>query len=231
MAGALIVRGNRLPTEKSSGDIDTLLKRRDGTDMRERILVLQQIQYACLDDNGNVRKDSQGNVVWDCPANDKNPHYGVESYDQFGPGSWAASGRYTSINGTILPTFVTRAGDVERWRIVHAGVRDTISLEFRKLKQEVTVARINSLMKAALTASSGMNCTGNPIPYHVIADDGLTRATVWQTTLATLHNPAIATTCSWCSRKPDATALPTPRARLRPASPRRRRAGNCWEWF
>src|SRR5207302_507082 len=31
MAGALIVRGNRLPTAQSNGDIDTLLKKHDGT--------------------------------------------------------------------------------------------------------------------------------------------------------------------------------------------------------
>ena len=42
MAGALIVRGNRLPTALANGDVDTLLK-----GMTERILVMQQIQYAC----------------------------------------------------------------------------------------------------------------------------------------------------------------------------------------
>jgi FtsP/CotA-like multicopper oxidase with cupredoxin domain len=186
MAGALIVRGSRLPTENTNGDIDTLLKRRDGSSMRERVLVFQQIQYACLDDKGNVREDSQGNVIWNCPADDKNPLYGVESYDQFGPGSWEASGRYTSINGAILPTFATRAGDIERWRMIHAGVRNTISLEFRKLK-EGAAARIDSLKAADADRFIGENCAGDPIPYHVIADDGLTRASAWPTTLTTLQ--------------------------------------------
>jgi L-ascorbate oxidase len=178
MAGALIVRGNRLPSEKANGDIDTLLKRRDGADLRERVLVLQQIQYYCPKPGGS--KDS----VWDCKEGETGV---IESYDNFGPGTWAQSGRYTSINGAILPTFVTRTGDIERWRMIHAGVRDTISLEFRKLKQEVSAGSINTLKAADADRFISENCTGDPIPYHVIADDGLTRASAWQTSLTTLQ--------------------------------------------
>src|SRR5262249_40044634 len=54
MAGALIVRADRPPTPDANGDIDTLLKNRDGTPLAERVLVLQQIQYACLDAAGNI---------------------------------------------------------------------------------------------------------------------------------------------------------------------------------
>jgi len=188
MAGALIVRGDRLPGEKTNGDIDTLLVSRNGRPMAERILVLQQIQYACLDDNGKVKKDSKGNIIWNCPSdpNSKTGTYGIESYDQFGPGSWAESGRYTSINGEILPTFKhAKAGEIERWRLVHGGVRDTISLEFRKLK--AGAPSINSLKTADADRYIGDNCTGDPIPYHVIASDGLTMAAAWQTTLTTLQ--------------------------------------------
>ncbi|CAI8817547.1 L-ascorbate oxidase [Methylococcus capsulatus] len=177
MAGALIVRGNRLPSEKTNGDIDTLLKRRDGAEMRERVLVFQQIQYYCPKPNGN--KDS----VWDCKEGETGV---IESYDNFGPGTWAASGRYTSINGTILPTFFAKAGDIERWRMIHAGVRDTISLEFRKLK-EIAAASVNNLKAADADRFISENCTGDPIPYNVIADDGLTRASAWPTTLTTLQ--------------------------------------------
>jgi FtsP/CotA-like multicopper oxidase with cupredoxin domain len=42
MAGALIVRGTPLPTADRHGDIDTLL-----TGFGERVIVFQQIQYAC----------------------------------------------------------------------------------------------------------------------------------------------------------------------------------------
>lgn len=187
MAGALIVRGDRLPSEKTNGDIDTLLKNQGGSAFRERILVLQQMQYACLDDNGKVKRDSNDKIIWNCPADpaDKFGIYGVESYDQFGPRSWEQSGRYTSINGEILPTFLAKAGEIERWRIIHAGVRNTISLEFRRLR--AAAPTINALKAADADRYIRDNCVGDPIPYHVIADDGLTRAAAWQTSLTTLQ--------------------------------------------
>ncbi|MDF2389118.1 multicopper oxidase domain-containing protein [Nostoc ellipsosporum NOK] len=175
MAGALIVRGDRLPSESANGDIDTLLK---GADIKERVLVLQQIPYACgLDVNQNV--------IWACEPNQTGE---IESYNGFGPSgpnSWLGSGRYTSINGLILPTFLAKSGEIERWRMIHAGLRETISLEFRKL--EDTAPSINTLRAADADRYIGKNCTGKPIDYHVIADDGLTRSQAWQTRLTTLQ--------------------------------------------
>ncbi|PPD28239.1 MAG: L-ascorbate oxidase, partial [Methylomonas sp.] len=177
MAGAWIIRGQRLPTETSNGDIDTLLKQPDGKAMRERVLVLQQIQYYCPKPSGNSES------IWNCGKDETGV---IESYANFGPGTWAASGRYTSINGLVLPTFFTKAGEIERWRMIHAGVRDTISLEFRRLKPGVS-SDINSFKAADADRFISDNCTGDPIPYHVIADDGLTRASAWQTRLTTLQ--------------------------------------------
>lgn len=194
MAGALIVRGDRLPTEKVNGDIDTLLKNKDGSAMTERVLVLQQIQYACLNadprksqSNNYIEKTVDGNnVIWDCPANAPDAIYGVESYDQFGPGSWAKSGRYTSINGEILPTFKSaKAGVVERWRLIHAGVRDTIRLKFIRMK--AGAPGFDKVRAGDAEQYIQDNCIGDPIPYHVIANDGLTRAAAWKTDLTTLQ--------------------------------------------
>lgn len=57
---------------------------------------------------------------------------GIEGYDQFGPETWINSGRYTSINGQVLGEMPkAQAGAPERWRLIHAGVRDTINLEIR----------------------------------------------------------------------------------------------------
>jgi FtsP/CotA-like multicopper oxidase with cupredoxin domain len=191
MAGALIVRGDRLPTESAHGDIDTLLKDREGRALPQRVLVLQQIQYACLDDKGaiKVRKDAQGNVIaWVCDPGDTG---GIEFYDDpggnglFGPGTWEQSGRYTSINGLVLPTFVTRAGQIERWRLIHAGVRDTIALQFLRLKP--TAPGVDRLAVAEAQRFISDNCTGEPVPYHLIASDGLTMAAAQKTTLATLQ--------------------------------------------
>ncbi|MBD2435556.1 multicopper oxidase domain-containing protein [Nostoc sp. FACHB-110] len=193
MAGALIVRGDRLPSEKTNGDIDTLLKEANS---KERILVLQQIQYACLDRNGAIKvrkeKDQNGQdkvVAWICDTNDKGV---IEFYDDpggnglFGPGTWSESGRYTSINGQILPTFKeAESGRIERWRIIHAGVRDTINLRFRKLKEGAPTFK--GLKTVDADSYIRENCTGNPISYYVIADDGLTRSKAWKTDLTTLQ--------------------------------------------
>ncbi len=190
MVGALIVRGDRLPSASANGDIDTLLKRQDGTDIKERVLVLQQIQYACLDENEDIKVQKDGNqvVAWVCDPSDTG---GIEFYDDpggkglFAPGAWSESGRYTSINGQILPGFLATSGEIERWRMIHAGVRDTISLEFRKLKDGAP--NVNTLKTADAERYIRENCAGDPIPYHIIADDGLTRSTAWQTTLTTLQ--------------------------------------------
>lgn len=187
MAGALIVQGNRLPDEKINGDIDTLLKNSNGSALRERILVLQQIQYACLDKSGTikVKKDSKDNVIaWVCDRDDTG---GIESYNLFGPGTWGESGRYTSINGQILPTFSAKAGEIERWRMIHAGVRDTISLEFRRLKAGAPGINTLKAVDADRFIRDNCNMEDPPISYHVIANDGLTRAAAWQTSLTVLQ--------------------------------------------
>ena len=140
MAGALVIRGDRLPTPTEHGDIDKLLKTRNGAPLTERIPVLQQIQYACLDAAANIKakKDEKVNVIaW---ISDPGDVGGIEFYaangNGFGPGSWNEAGRYTSINGLVLSTFRAKAGVIERWRLIHGGVRDTIALQFYKLKPD-----------------------------------------------------------------------------------------------
>lgn len=190
MAGALIIRGNRLPTASGHGDIDMLLKGPGDQALAERVLVLQQIQYACLDADGNikVRKNANGRVVdWVCDPGDVG---GIESYSDkngngFGPGSWAESGRYTSVNGLILPTFQAQAGAIERWRLIHAGVRDTIAIQFLPLRSGA--ASVAGLEASAADQFIGENCGTDPLPYQVIASDGLTMAAAQQKTIEVLQ--------------------------------------------
>lgn len=197
MAGALIIRGDRPPQPETHGDLDTLLKNADGTPIRERILVFQQIPYACRNAQGSIKQvcvDKQTghekfddacngndvrNVAWICDKTDvgtvEGMNGGPSGYDQFGPGSWQQSGRYTTINGHVLPLFIgARAGALERWRMVHGGVRDTIALEYRKLKKGAP--RFDRLKQREADAYIGQNCTGAPVPFHVVAADGLTTA-------------------------------------------------------
>ncbi len=183
MAGALIIRGTRPPSEKVNGDIDTLLMPTATQPFPERVLVMQQIQYACRDAEGKIK--THPDKSYRCDPGDVG---GIEGYDQFGPDTWPDSGRYTSINGQVLPTFANaRAGQIERWRTIHGGVRDTINLQFRKLRAD---SRRPARLKARQhDAYIGENCTGPALPQHLIAADGLTTKAVIRTDV-TVYQPA-----------------------------------------
>ncbi|NLS00699.1 multicopper oxidase domain-containing protein [Rhizobium sp. P38BS-XIX] len=190
MAGALIIRGNRFPTPNAHGDIDTLIPT---SAIPERILVMQQIQYACRGkpakpgDLGPIKQDINGRYI--CDQGDVG---GIEGYDQFGPGTWPASGRYTSLNGKVFnpndPMKATQ-GQIERWRMIHAGVRDTISLQFFKVTDGKLASGVKTLVKADNAAAFIKDScdTSSPVPYQLIAADGLTMAAAQTTKLATFQ--------------------------------------------
>ena len=131
LAGALIVDGQRLPTTTTTGDIDTLLKSPDGRPFPERLLVFQQIPYACRDANGAIKKDANGQ--WICDSSDVGQ---VDAHTDIfvPPSAWRSSGRFTTINGRTAEPLVEHgvAGRIERWRLIHAGVRATIKMQVRK---------------------------------------------------------------------------------------------------
>ncbi|GLS22426.1 L-ascorbate oxidase [Labrys miyagiensis] len=189
MAGALIIRGNRFPTPNAHGDIDTLIPT---SAIPERVLVMQQIQYACRAPSakpgelGPIKQDINGRYL--CDPGDVG---GIEGYDQFGPGTWPASGRYTSLNGKVFnpnePLKATQ-GQVERWRMIHAGVRDTISLQFFKVLDGKPKAGVKTLVNPDTTAAFIKDtCSTTPVPYSLIAADGLTMAAAQPTKLATFQ--------------------------------------------
>jgi L-ascorbate oxidase len=181
MAGVLIVKGTRPPTQDLNGDIDTILMNADGSPMAERTVLLQQIQYACLDAQGQPKTAPNGAYV--CAPGDVG---GIETYDLFGPGTWPQSGRYTSINGEVLPTFPdARVGRIERWRLVHAGVRDTIKMQFRK--KRAGAGPFPQQPAAAQDQWIAENCPGQPLAQFAIASDGLTRAQVVQRNVTVLQ--------------------------------------------
>jgi L-ascorbate oxidase len=182
MAGVLIVRGTRVPTSQSNGDIDTLLRNADGSAFRERIVLLQQIQYACRDANNGIKRNGDGS--YRCDNADVG---GIESFAdrQFGPDTWPLSGRYTSINGEVFPTFTgAETGRIERWRVVHAGVRDAVQLQFRKMRSGAP--QISLLTSEQQAAWMAQNCPGDPLPQFLLANDGLTRAKMAQQNVSTL---------------------------------------------
>lgn len=186
MAGFILVRGDRPPTPARNGDIDTLLIGADGQPFPERLVLLQQIQYACYE-NGAIEETASGFYV--CEPGQVGM---IENYVGFGPGSWGASGRYTSINGEILPTFPdAAAGRVERWRVAHAGIRDTVALSFRKAKD-------GGIDAAGIAGSDSAqwieeNCPGPLLPSFSMAEDGLTRAAVFENAAAAVLQPGYRT--------------------------------------
>lgn len=66
---------------------------------KDRTLMLQQIAY-----------DEQGEI---------------ENYDNFGPSGWQQTQRLPTINGQVMPEIEMRPGEVQRWRLVHGGIRET----------------------------------------------------------------------------------------------------------
>nr|WP_244571035.1 multicopper oxidase domain-containing protein [Mesorhizobium carmichaelinearum] len=189
MAGALIIRGNRPPTPTAHGDIDTLIPT---SAVPERVLVMQQIQYACRGpaakpgDLGPIKQNIKGRYF--CDPGDVG---GIEAYDQFGPGTWPASGRYTSLNGEVFnpdKPLTAKQGQIERWRMIHAGVRDTISLQFFKVLGGKLKPGVKTLLEADATASFIKDtCDTKPVPYALVAADGLTMAAAQMTKLATFQ--------------------------------------------
>lgn len=72
----------------------------------EQILVFQQIPY----------DESAVGVVEDFDAS-------------FGPGKWQTLGRFTTINGQVTPVIRMAPGELQRWRMVHGGVRESLRLK------------------------------------------------------------------------------------------------------
>ena len=184
MAGALIIEGNRTPTVKQNGDIDTLLKHSDGTSFTERLAVFGQIQYACRGAYGQIKIAPDGDIKrkgeivgpWFCDEHDTGT---ITNYDQFGPWQWGASGRYTTINGEVLPHFSSTAGTIERWRLVHAGVTETLKPTFYKVSGDVTKIPTASKFAEASTLEKNAfiktHCSGKQVTQLSLAMDGLTR--------------------------------------------------------
>ncbi|MBV9990094.1 MAG: multicopper oxidase domain-containing protein [Alphaproteobacteria bacterium] len=163
MSGAIIIRGDRPPTLTTNGDIDTLLAK---VNPKERILLFQQISYAC------GRKD--GKVVWACAPGQTGT---IDGYDQIGKSKWTESGRFTSINGQVLPEFPGAvAGKTERWRMIHGGIANSLYVFIRKAKAGAVLPPTLSPDQAGKWVSD--NCVEDVVHQFAYAADGLTRSRI-----------------------------------------------------
>ncbi|HYW17497.1 MAG TPA: multicopper oxidase family protein [Allosphingosinicella sp.] len=179
MAGALIIKGDRVPTPTRNGDLDVLLSGLKET--KERTLIFQQIQYGCFDSNQDIKFDPDPTnsfiIRWRCDEGDVG---GIETYaDKNGLGfgtfsSWGQSGRYTTINGHVLPTFQAKQNVVERWRMIHGGVRDTIRVIFVKANTVPDLRPGKHLAPESMEELTATTCGRVTTPFHLVAADGLT---------------------------------------------------------
>jgi len=180
MAGALLIRANRPPTSTSPGDIDTLLKYPDSKaadpSFIDRVFLFQQIQYACTDPSRDLTKNpinpkDSNDPIWNCKTGQVGT---IDNYNFMGLATWKASGRYTTVNGKVQPRIDdVVAGRLERWRFIHAGVRETLRLKLKALKSgasDISTVRADKQQQWINT-----NCTGEELAHHEFALDGLTR--------------------------------------------------------
>ncbi|WP_448956387.1 multicopper oxidase family protein [Labrys neptuniae] len=190
-------------------DVDTILHTPDGAPFPEKLFLFQQIAYACFANdpanpaqwwqniytrdglyNAGNANDSTGPAVapWTCPlpAPGKPVSAGaVENFQLqlFSPTIWDTNGRFTSTNGVVQPTLTVPAGQIQRWRFVHAGIHDTINVQIVRATPVGGLIANSALsgnrqeQKAALVGA----CNATPetlIPQLEIATDGLTRAKI-----------------------------------------------------
>jgi FtsP/CotA-like multicopper oxidase with cupredoxin domain len=176
MAGALIVTGNRLPTETGPGDIDILLKDERGRAFPERIMIFQQIEYGCLNDKGlNEAKRNASNEPIRPFTCSPGKIGRVEGWDN--DWGWRFTGRYTGINGKVEPQLsYAKAGAFERWRLINGGTGEPMRMRLYRL--DPAAPPLASIEAEEQILWRERYCVGQPLPMWEIALDGLTRSAV-----------------------------------------------------
>ncbi|MEX3959461.1 multicopper oxidase family protein [Trinickia sp. EG282A] len=230
MEGVLIVRGHRTAARREANggiaDIDTILHdARSGKPFPEHVFLFQQIEYGCFADaNAEAPLADPVTYEWVCPRGTvgelRNYTHQLTNLADPRPGhtgqfnsSWAISGRYTQINGVVQPYFPSvrgflPAGEIQRWRLVHGGNRDTINLKvvranFAALGRADSIALSAQDVDAAADAASALLasrrsraervttldqlCSGEVVKQVEIADDGLTRNAMVEKDVETLN--------------------------------------------
>ena len=210
-SGVLVVKGERpyrAPTPADPNpiaDIDTILHDTAGTALPDQIFLLQQIAYACFqnqpgqsggpwqqiytttglyDANPN---NKNGNSPWTCPLPTPGHPVSPGVVENFAlqldsPTIWDTNGRFTSVNGIVQPTITVPAGQIQRWRFVHAGIHDTVNLQIvragggRGSNLIASSALVgNRLQQRKTLATLCQASSATIVPQFEIATDGLTR--------------------------------------------------------
>lgn len=229
MEGVLVVRGHRTAERRAVhggiADIDTILRDAAGKPFPEHVFLFQQIEYGCFADaNATAPLADPATAEWVCPpgsvgeirnythqlnfVSDARPNH----TGQFNS-TWAISGRYTQINGVVQPQFPSAtgflpAGQIQRWRLVHGGDRDTINMKVVRVNLAAlgrgnsgapSAQDINTAAKEASALLAGRRsradrattldqlCSGEVVKQVEIAVDGLTRSAMVEKDVDTLN--------------------------------------------
>lgn len=157
MAGVLIVRGGL-------DDVPEIKA------AEESILLFQQIPYSESAARPGV--------------------YEIESYNRLGPAQWNQGvlneGWRTTINGQVQPVIYMQPKEVQRWRMVHAGLRESIRLAIvpvPKLVEQLNgrlaePAALQDVSTEAVRRRREQLAEGSP-KLHEVAADGLAYGFTW----------------------------------------------------
>lgn len=130
---------------------------------------------------------SPANSEWICPIPDEKNHASKGVIENFelqlnSASAWDTSGRFTSINGVVQPTMSIPAGQIQRWRFIHAGIHDTINLQ---IVPSIPQTKANNLLSESRFTGNRLQqakdvmreCPATPetmVPQFEVAKDGLT---------------------------------------------------------
>lgn len=108
-----------------SGAVGALIVEGNGLDLvpeiraaRERVLVFQQIPYTCTAKQADPK----------ARCTEADPGRVEDFTNDFGNGKWPKAWQYTTVNGEIQPVIYLSPGEVQRWRSIHGGIRESINL-------------------------------------------------------------------------------------------------------
>ena len=115
LAGALIVDGTESDQYDDLEDIPEI------ANAKERVLIFQQFNYS-LGSDGIARINA--NLIYNYPDTTPNSCEAIK----FPATSQDVSTPITPINGVVTPTIYIAPGEVQRWRLIHAGWEEKIEL-------------------------------------------------------------------------------------------------------
>ncbi len=188
MAGPLIVEGIRTPKVKNgkvtaTGDLDILWKNQTkNNSSHEKVLVFQQIQYDCINDQGTSinSNNCEGSAIGVMEN-----YSGLNSFN-----AWGLRNYSTSINGKVLGEIQANQNEYQRWRMIHGGVRDTLGLIIKELPQSQKLSAEQTIQACSEYQDSSRKEDFDrltSLPVYTLAQDGLTMTEVQTRRLSVFH--------------------------------------------